>query len=212
VEPGLADALVPFSGRLGFLDFETIARAIPEWPGLAPWGQAAAQFSYHEARPDGSHSHVGWLAEGPEDARPRLAQAMIDATRGADRIVMYSSFEKTQIRALQKAVPDLERELLELEGKLIDLLPVVRNHVYHPDFRGSFSIKYVLEPLVPELSYNDLVIVDGLVASVEIARLLFVAGRIPEAERERVRQDLLDYCERDTWATVKLLEALRGLG
>ena len=61
------------------------------------------------------------------------------------------------------------------------------------------------------MSYNDLVIVDGLVASVEIARLLFVAGKIPEQERERIRQDLLDYCERDTWAMVKLLEALRVL-
>ncbi len=32
-------------------------------------------------------------------------------------------------------------------------------------FEGIFSIKYALEPLVPELSYNDLVIVDGLVAT-----------------------------------------------
>ncbi len=45
-------------------------------------------------------------------------------------------------------------------------------------------------------------------ASVEIARLLFVADRIPAAERDRVRKDLLDYCERDTWATVRLLETL----
>jgi hypothetical protein len=48
-------------------------------------------------------------------------------------------------------------------------------------------------------------------ASVEIARLLFVSGKIPPDERERVRQDLLDYCQRDTWAMVKLLEALREL-
>jgi hypothetical protein len=53
--------------------------------------------------------------------------------------------------------------------------------------------------------------VDGRVASVEIARLLFVAHKIPEEERDRIRQELLDYCERDTWATVKLLERLRGL-
>jgi hypothetical protein len=88
---------------------------------------------------------------------------------------------------------------------------VVRNNVYHPDFRGSFSLKYVLSPLVPELSYSDLVIVDGRLASVEIARLLFVAHRIPVAERDRLRQDLLDYCERDTWATVRLMARLREL-
>jgi hypothetical protein len=132
-------------------------------------------------------------------------------TRGAERVVTYSSFEKTRIRGLQKAVPELRDELVALEAKLIDLLPVLRDHVYHPDFHGSFSLKYVLTPLVPELTYDDLVIVDGMVASVEIARLLFVAQAIPVEERERVRKDLLDYCERDTWAMVKLLERMREL-
>src|SRR2546422_1628990 len=33
-----------------------------------------------------------------------------------------------------------------------------------------------------------------------IARLLFVADKIPRHERDRVRQDLLNYSERDTWA------------
>ena len=64
---------------------------------------------------------------------------------------------------------------------------------------------------VPELTYNDVVIVDGRVASVEIARLLFVADKIPRHERDRVRQELLDYCQRDTWAMVKLVEKLRSL-
>lgn len=211
VEPGLARALVPFTGRLGFLDFETIARAVPVWPGMAPWEQAAAQFSYHESGDDGTYSHVGYLAEGPHDARPALARAMLEATTAAEHVVMYTPFEKTRIRSLQQAVPELAADLKVLEAKLLDLHPVIRDHVYHPDFRGSFSLKYVLHPLVPDLTYNDLVIVDGLVASVEIARLLFVAHKIPRAERDRVRQDLLDYCERDTWAMVKLLERLREL-
>ena len=72
----------------------------------------------------------------------------------------------------------------------------------------KFSLKYVLTPMVPELTYSDLVIVDGLVAS---ARLLFVAQKIAPEERDRVRKDLLNYCERDTWAMVKLLERLREL-
>src|SRR3989441_12060365 len=103
---------------------------------------------------------------------------MVEATKNAEKVATYSSFEKTRIRGLQEAVPELRAELEALEGKLVDLLPVVRENVYHPDFLGSFSLKYVLHPLVPELTYDDLVIVDGLVASVEIARLLFVAGEI----------------------------------
>jgi hypothetical protein len=212
VEPTLAEKLKPFDCRLGFLDFETIMRAIPVWPGMKPWQQAAAQFSYHEQQPDGTYSHAEHLAEGPEDARPPLAQAMVQATANAERVVMYTSFEKTRIRELQKAVPDLAPELVELEHKLLDLHPVLRDTVYHPDFQGSFSLKYVLTPLVPDLTYDDLVIVDGRVASVEIARLLFVADKIPPDERDRVRQDLLAYCKQDTWAMVRLLETLRELG
>ena len=212
VEPTLAAELAPFGGEvLGFLDFETIARAIPVWPGMAPWQQAAAQFSYHERQPDGTYTHAAFLAEGPEDARPPLAAAMVRATANAERVVMYTPFEKTRIRELQRAVPELSAELAALEAKLIDLHPVVKNCVYHPDFRGSFSLKYILTPLVPELTYDDLVIVDGRAASVEIARLLFVADKIPRQERDRVRQDLLNYCERDTWAMVKLVERLREL-
>ncbi len=226
VEPTLATALAPFAsplsrrvrgsggepaGRLGFLDFETILRAIPVWPGMAPWQQAAAQFSYHEEQSDGTYTHTAFLAEGPGDARPPLATAMVRATAGADRVVTYTSFERTRIRELQRAVPDLATELEQLEAKLIDLHPVVKDCVYHPDFKGSFSLKDILTPLVPELTYNDLVIVDGRVASVEIARLLFVADKIPRDERDRVRQELLDYCKRDTWAMVRLVERLREL-
>jgi len=211
VEPNLARALEPFDVRLGFLDFETIVRAVPVWPDMIPWEQAAAQFSYHETNGDGRYTHAEFLAEGPDDARPLLTQRMIEATAHAERIVTYSGFEKTRIRGLQEVVPSLRAELIELEHKLIDLLPVLREHVYHPDFHGSFSIKSVLTPLVPELTYNDLVIVNGLVASVEIARLLFVAGKIPPEEVPRVRNDLLEYCKRDTWAMVKLLDKLRAL-
>src|SRR5437660_1333844 len=150
-------------------------------------------------------------AAGADDARPKRAAAMVRCTIKADRVVTYTGFEKTRIRELQQAVPDLAAELAALEAKLIDLHPVVKNCVYHPDFRGSFSLKYILTPLVPELTYSDLVIVDGRVASVEIARLLFVADKIPRQERDRVRQDLLNYCERDTWAMVKLVERLREL-
>ncbi len=212
VEPTLARALEPFNVEpIGFLDFETIQRAIPVWDGMAPWGQAPAQFSYHESLSSGGYRHEAFLAEGPLDARPEIARRLVAATAGARAVVTYSGFEKAKIRGLQAAVPEFAEPLRALEGKLVDLLPVIRNTVYHPGFRGSFSIKNVLEPLVPELSYSDLIIVNGLWASVEIARLLFMADRIPPDERDRVRQDLLDYCERDTFAMVRLLEELRVL-
>src|SRR5213595_154992 len=75
VEPTLTRELQPLivPGRLGFLDFETIARAIPVWPGMAPWQQAAAQFIYPDRQPAASYTHAAFLAEGPQHARPPLA-------------------------------------------------------------------------------------------------------------------------------------------
>lgn len=210
VEPVLGRALEPFArDRLGFLDFETVSRAVPVWDGLGPWQPTVVQFSYHERQPDGRFTHAAYLAEGPHDPRAELVDRMLEATAGAEPIVMYSSFERTRIKELASQVPARAPELLALADRLIDLLPVVRNHVYHPEFRGSFSLKYILTPLVPDLTYDDLAIVDGQVASVEIARLLFVAHLVED--RDQLRRDLLAYCERDTWAMVRLLERLREL-
>lgn len=211
VERGLAAALAPFSGRLGFLDFETISRALPVWPGLSPWRATTVQFSYHETQDGGGYRHRAYLAEGPADPREELSVRMLEATKDAERIVMYSSFERTRIRELAEALPALRGDLLALEAKLIDLLPILQGYVYHPAFDGSFSLKHVLNPLVPSLTYEDLIIQDGLVASVEIWRLLFVAHKIAPEKRVQLRADLLAYCERDTEAMVKLLERLREL-
>ena len=217
VEPSLAEAIRPAAEakRLGYLDFETVGRALPVWDGLGPWHAAAAQFSYHERGPDGAVTHAEFLAEGPDDPsdppddpREAIALAMLDATANADRVVIYTTFEATRIKELAARLPHLAEPLLALKEKLWDLQPVVANNVYDPRFLGSFSLKYILNPLVPDLSYNDLVIVDGMTASVEIARLLFVSGRIPKAERDKTRRDLLDYCERDTFATVRLVQRL----
>lgn len=211
IEPGIRTALQEFDGRLGFLDFETINRALPVWAEVGPWRPVVVQFSYHEEDPGvpGGYRHSAYLAEGPGDPREELALKMLEATRNADRIVMYSHFERSRIKELAEWLPHLATELNILKDKLVDLLPVIRKHVYHPRFAGSFSIKRVLNPMVPDLTYNDLTIVDGLVASVEIARLLFVAHKVKD--RDQLRRDLLAYCERDTWAMVRLLERLREI-
>ena len=97
----------------------------------------------------------------------------------------------------------------DLVPKLFDLLPLVRNHVYDPAFLGSFSLKSVLPVLTPDLSYADLAIQDGQVASALLDRL--IDGGLMLEERSQLRKDVLAYCERDTWATVRLFEALENL-
>lgn len=78
--------------------------------------------------------------------------------------------------------------------------------MYHPDFEGSFSIEDVLPVLVPELNYDNLDASEGEAASVYIGRLMLKPERFSDEERMTLKRQLLDYCEMDTWAMVKLLE------
>ncbi|HQU32784.1 MAG TPA: DUF2779 domain-containing protein [Thermoanaerobaculaceae bacterium] len=149
VEPGLATALRVFEEPLAFLDFETVALAIPVWDGCHPYDQVPVQFSCHRPAPDGTIAHHEWLADGPGDPRPELARALVAACRGARTVVAYNAhFEGGCIRMLADAVPELATDLLAIAERLADPLPVVRAYVYHPDFHGSFSLKSVLPALV----------------------------------------------------------------
>src|SRR5438094_41620 len=212
VEETLKKALLQFASPLAFLDFETVSLAIPRWPGCRPWQQVPVQFSVHAEERGRGLIHHEWIADGPGDPRPALAEALVEACAGARRVVAYyASFERECIRQLREAVPQLGRGLERIERRLVDLLPTVRNHVYHPDFGGRFSIQKTLPALVPGLSYSDLKVRDGEVATVELQRLMLAGTELPASERAELRQAWLRYCERDTWAMVKMLEKLRSL-
>lgn len=212
VEPTLAAALARFAPPVGFLDFETVGLAIPVWNGCHPYDAVPVQFSAHVPDERGVLQPRAWLADGPADPRPALAERLLAACEGTHPIVAYNArFEGDRIRELAAALPSLAARLEALAARLVDLLPVVRNHVYHPDFGGSFSLKRVLPALVPDLSYRGLAIAEGETASLELGRLLFHGDAMEPEERARLRADLLAYCHQDTWGLVRLLERLRGL-
>jgi len=212
VEPGLADALATLQGPLGYLDFETINPAIPVWPGCRPYDQIPVQFSCHVEQDDGSLRHFAHLVDGPGDPRAELAHRLVTACQGARTLLTYNvSFERAGVRRLLEAVPALAAELADIESRLVDLLPVVRNHVYDPAFEGSFSIKGVLHGLVPGQGYDDLEIRDGGTASLMLSRLILDGEAVSDIERARLRRQLLAYCERDTLAMVAVLAELRRL-
>ncbi|MGH9364297.1 MAG: DUF2779 domain-containing protein [Thermoanaerobaculia bacterium] len=208
---GLRRALSALKPPIAFLDFETVSPAIPVWNGCRPYQQVPVQFSCHVLKPEGLEHHE-WMAEGPGDPREEFARALIDACARARTVLAYNApFERRCIAGLIDALPHLEAELAPLSRRIRDLLPIVRDHVYHPEFRESFSLKDVLPALAPELVYHDLKIQDGCSASAALEALLLDARTLSIAERQALRGDLLRYCERDTLAMVRLRERLLQL-
>jgi len=212
VEGDLASALAPFRGRVAYLDFETVGPAIPAWEGFGPWHHHPVQFSCHIASTSGGLNHVAWLAEGPEDSRGSMAELLVEALEDVPVVVAYNAaFKKKCLEDIAAAAPEQAPRLQAIASKLHDLLLVVRDHVYHPDFLGSFSLDAVLPALVPGLNHPSLEVTDGQTASALLYRLLFLGEPGKPAEREAMRRDLLDRSAMDTLALVRLKERLDEL-
>ncbi len=88
---------------------------------------------------------------------------------------------------MAEVLPGRRADLLDLAARLVDLLPVVRDHVYHPGFRGGFGLKKVTGPLLGTRAHEDLVIAEGMTASLELTRLLFHEHAMVPQERAMVR-------------------------
>lgn len=208
----LLAALQTVSAPIAHIDFETVAPAIPVWNGCRPYDNVPVQLSCHFVDSLGHIRHHEWLATDDRDPRPAIGHALIEACEGARTVTAYySKFEQACIRLIADVCPEIAPRLLEIADNIVDLLPIVREHVYHPEFRGSFSIKSVIPALVPRLSYSELQISEGGTASATLMRMIFRSEEFDEMEKEKLRKNLLLYCKRDTEAMVALTERLTQL-
>lgn len=192
-----------------YLDFETIAFAVPRWLGTRPWQQVPFQFSLHIEEEDGALKHREFLCLGPQDPRRAIAEALIKAIPGDGIVIAYNaSFERGCIKQLITLFPDLADELEAIAGRIVDLLPVTRNHWYHRDQRGSWSIKAVLPTIGNGEGYAELAVADGSAA--QAAYLEASDCSCEPNRRAEIEQQLRGYCALDTEAMVRLLHHLVG--
>jgi hypothetical protein len=209
VSERLRAALRTLEPPVWYLDFETLSPALPLYPGTRPYEVLPFQWSVHRLDTRGRVTHREFLATGGGDPRRAVAESLLAALEADDApIAVYSGFEQSRLGDLMVCLPELSERLERLRNRLVDLLDLVRGHVYHPAFGGSFSIKSVAPALVPGFGYGDLgALADGAAAS---AALLRIARGPLDAEREpRLREHLLAYCERDTQAMLEVHRALR---
>jgi Domain of unknown function(DUF2779) len=128
---------------------------------------------------------------------------------GGSIVVYNAGFESQRLIELAAWLPEFAERIKNIQARLWDLLPVVRNHVYHQAFAGSYSLKSVLPVLVPDMTYEGMTVADGVDAGLAWESMLQVIG--DQIERERLRKALLHYCGQDTLALVKILTMLRSI-
>ena len=207
--PELSSELDKLDYPLRFVDFETINPCVPRFAGMRPYDQLPFQWSVHVQRqPGAAPEHHEFLATDASDPRREFISSLCHALGESGSIVVYSSFESQRLSDLAVWLPEHAERINSIQARLFDLLPVVREHAYHPAFAGSYSIKSVLPALVPEMSYEGMEVANGQDAGIAWESL--VRGSLNCDEHKRIEKALRAYCGQDTLAMVRLLEQLRS--
>ncbi len=206
VGPELGPKLQEIAFPASFLDFETIGPAMPIYAGARPYQTVPFQWSLHVLDSSGRMNHYWFLNNTADDPRESFIVSLLEALPPEGSILTYSSYERRIINQLAQAFPRRQDHLLALLDREVDLLKLIQNNYYHPEFHGSYSLKSVLPALVPSLGYADLEIAEGLDAAASYTRM--IAVDTPEPEKAQIREALLAYCQRDTEAMVHIYRAL----
>ena len=176
--PGLRAEMKNWKPPYHMIDFETTAVALPFYKCMRPYEQVAFQFSHHIIKEDGSIKHAGQYINDEKHHFPnfefvRQLKRQLEEDDGT--IFRYAAHENTILRAIRKQISDShdvsESEKHELISfidnitqptdeeakagvidkstrKMVDLLKIVKWYYYHPDMKGSNSIKAVLPAIL----------------------------------------------------------------
>jgi predicted RecB family nuclease len=200
----LAKLLPILAPPASYLDFETFSPAIPIYAGTRPYQRIPFQWSWHFNDGSGSLTHAEFLAQGDTDPRREFSETVLRVSEQFPGAIMgWSNFETRVIRDMADLYRDLAERLTALLYRVVDLLRIVQDHVAHPDFQGSFSMKAVAPAVAPDLTYGDLDIADGGEASAAYYRIV-ADPKLPSEARDGLRHSLLKYCERDTQALARV--------
>jgi hypothetical protein len=196
---------------LYFMDFETFQPAVPLFDNSKPYQQIPFQYSvFLRKSKDSQAEHFEFLAEPGEDPRKKFIENLLKVTKGKSDVLVYNkSFEITRLNEIARDFPEYADEIEKLISRIKDLMiPFQKKYYYAPEMKGSYSIKAVLPALVPELSYDELEINEGGLASVAYESLQTESDLMFIAE---IKQQLLEYCKLDTLGMVRILEKIEAL-
>jgi hypothetical protein len=192
-----------------FLDFETTFMVpIPLFDGSKPYQKIPFQYSLHYLERDGAELlHYEYLSQAKLDLRREFLEKLLNQLPEDACVLVYNkTFETGILNDLIQMFPEHEEKVANIISNVRDLMIPFRNKdVYRWKMEGSYSLKYVLPALAPELTYEGMQISDGGMAANAWLRLWEMDD---SAEIEGVRSALLEYCKLDTLGIVRVLEKL----
>ena len=206
------EALRAFLGTLDYplhyLDFEAVSSAVPRYSGTRPWEHVPYLFSLHTESGPGAPAEHSWFFMRPgEDERDQLAARLVSTVGESGSVVVYSAaFEQMILKRLADWVPAQADGLRGVSARVVDLLTPFRDFsFYHHGQRGKVSLKSVF-PVLAGVDYSHLEVQDGYTANISYRYLC----DHPD-ERQKLVEQLVEYCRMDTLAMVRIIAELRLL-
>ncbi len=196
---------------LYFIDYETFNAAIPMFDGYKPFDQITFQYSLHiKNSPNSKLKHYEHLETTQTDPIPNLIKSLQELINSKGSIIVWNeTFEATQNKRMGEIHPEYKEFCKNMNNRIFDLMIIFRDQFYaDPKFKGSYSIKKVLPVLVPQLTYEGMDIGDGATAMAQWYDMVYSTS-LSEKKRKSIKQNLLKYCELDTFAMVKIWEVLK---
>jgi len=193
------------------LDFETFNPAIPQYSENRPYQHIPFQYSLHIEDKNGLE-HKEFLGDPRIDPREELICSLLSNIKGNSSVIVYSDFESRRIKELAEDFPEYADELLSILERIEDFEKIFKSrHFYSYKLKQKWSIKEVMPLLVPSMKdkYRDLgeanKVSNGEEAVMAFKELLIEND---SAKLEKIRRELLDYCELDTLSTVESLRII----
>jgi len=190
-----------------YLDFETIAPAVPFWAATRPYEALAIQWSCHIEEAPGRFRHEEFLDLSGDPPMRSLTLELIECLGDEGPVFMWTRYEEGVLKNLAELYPDLGVPVAKIIDRLFDLHPIVKENYYHPDMLGSWSIKAVMPTINPDMDYAELEgIREGTAASDG-----FIEAIQPDISPDRkteLDEQLRRYCRFDTEAMVEIVRFL----
>ncbi|MCA1799665.1 MAG: DUF2779 domain-containing protein [Xanthomonadaceae bacterium] len=125
------------------------------------------------------------------------------------RVVYNAGFERRMLRETAEHVPHLAKSLNLISERVVDLWPLTVISWYHPQMKGSWSLKKVLPTVASDLDYQANAVTHGGEAAEAIAE--YVHPMTSKARRLEIADALREYCKLDTLAMVRLAHHLEAI-
>lgn len=206
---GIKSKLSELNYPLHFFDFETTSPAIPFWNGTRPYERIPFQWSCHKMHSNGEIEHFEYLHLENSDPRRKLSEEMLDCIDEYGSVIVYNAtFERGELRKLANLFTDLSQQILSIEQRIWDQINIFRQHYKDYRFGSTNSIKAVLPVISPDHNYDDLELSSGAEADIFWFEML---NEEDLEKKDKIKNDLLKYCELDTKAMVIIHEHLKSL-